>query len=403
MGLFLLNIKTIIPNEANMTYKVTATIFIFLLLASCASVRKYDLVAGGKLLSGGLHFQPGAAAWSSDSKQLAVIKDNGLRIIDTASGMSKTIPGIKPVFIDWAPGNDLLVVNKADGMNELAVINADDGTIKTVSARKSLIAAKWLDSPGSCILFDSEIKQRSIGTFVTYGFTKLDKGKEEVFFYLESYLPTRKKGVDAVSGWTYTGIRPLHDTALILEFRNPPVFEPFTLFKTADPLITEETLIAKLSGNRFSIPSSWSPDGSRLAVTDDKGLLIIIDLDKPENLLPVSPDISGRYPAWNPLGSQIYLGGWLLRSDGSVLEQIVSDAFDSIGVWSPDGTRLAVIAGTNLLYFNGFSPSFSGRDIAVSEGKDNIRDKLRLIKKLLKDGLISDEEFKARRTKLFSK
>ncbi|MEW6713558.1 MAG: hypothetical protein AB1306_00505, partial [Nitrospirota bacterium] len=92
-----------------------------------------------------------------------------------------------------------------------------------------------------------------------------------------------------------------------------------------------------------------------------------------------------------------------LRSDGSVLEQIVKDAFDSIGVWSPDGTRLAVIAGTDLLYFDGFSPSFSSRDIAVSEGKDNIRDKSRLLKKLLKERLISKEEFKARRTKLFSK
>lgn len=385
-----------------MKYKFTATLLIFLLLASCASIRKSGLLANGKLISRGLHLQPGAVAWSSDSKQLAVIKDQGFTIIDTDSGMSRTIPGITPVFIDWAPGKDLLAVNKADGMNELTEIDPADGTIRTLSARKSLIAAKWLDPPGTFILLDSEVKQRSIGTFVTYGVARADYGEEKIFFNLESYFPTRDKEIDAVSGWIYAGIRPLHDTVLALEFHNPPAVEPFTLFKTADPVITEETPIVKLSGNRFSIPSSWSPNGSRLALTDDKGLLIIIDLDKPENLLPVSPDISGRYPAWNPHGSQIYLGGWLLRSDGSILEQLVFDAFDSIGVWSPDGTRLAVITGTDLLYFDGFSPSFSGVDRAASEGKGNIRDKLRLLKKLLKERLISNEEFKARRTKLFS-
>ena len=386
-----------------MKYKVTATLFIFLLLVSCATIRKSDLFTNAKLLSRDLHFQPGAAAWSPDSKRLAVIKGQGLTIIDTDLGISRTIPGIQPVFIDWAPGKDLLAVNKAEGMNELTEIDPADGTIRTLSARKSLIAAKWLDPPGSYILLDSEVKQRSIGTFVTYKFHRIDHGEEKVFFNLESYFPTREKNIDAISAWTYAGIRPQHDTMLVLEFHNPPAVESFTLFKTADPVITEETGIVKLAGNRFSIPSSWSPDGSRLAITDDKGLLIILDMDKPENMLPVNQDIGGRYPAWNPHGSQIYLGGWLLRSDGSVLGQVVSDAFDSIGIWSPDGTRLAVITGTDLLYFDGFSPSFSGRDKDVSEGKENNRDKLRLLKKLLKDGLISNEEFKARRTKLFSK
>jgi hypothetical protein len=381
-----------------MKNNLTATLLILLLLTSCASVRKYDFVAGGKMLSGDIHPQPGAAAWSHDSKHLAVIKDNGLAIIDTDSGISKMILGIKPAFIDWYPGKDILVVNKDGGKNELIVINPDDGSMRTLAARESLIAAKWLDPPGSCILYDSEVKQRSIGTFAAYGFTKLDNGKEETFYKLESYLPTREKGVDAVSGWIYAGIRPLHDTALILEFRNPPVVEPFTLFKTADPLITEETLIAKFFSSRFSVPSSWSPDGSLLSVTNDKGLLVIIDPDKPGNMLPLNHEISGRYPAWNPRGSQIYIGGWLMRPDGSAVKKLVSNAFDSIGIWSPDGTRLAVITGTDLLYFDGFLPESGGME---SADRENIRERLRLLKKLFKEGLISDEEFKARRKKLF--
>ena len=87
----------------------------------------------------------------------------------------------------------------------------------------------------------------------------------------------------------------------------------------------------------------------------------------------------------------------------SVQRQLLPDAFESIGVWSPDGRRLAVINEKGLLLFDGFSPSYVLPDKPPGEKMMQIRDKLRILKDLLKEGLISDKEFRDRKERYLKK
>jgi hypothetical protein len=122
----------------------------------------------------------------------------------------------------------------------------------------------------------------------------------------------------------------------------------------------------------------------------------------PEKSLTVDKNISGAFPSWNPAGSEIYIGGWLVQSDGNALEQLLPEAHESAGIWSPDGTGLAILYGNNLLYFDGFLPTFHAGDRPMDERMIQTRNKLRLLKTLLKEKLISEEEFKMRRARLLA-
>jgi WD40 repeat protein len=380
-------------------------LFLFIVLCfvvSCASALKSDKFESGRLIYKDVALKPGAAAWSSDSSRIAVISNGTLSIFTTESGYKHTVPGVKPLFLNWAPGDHLLVINKAGDSNELVEINVHDGTVKSVPLEGLPAAVKWFYPPDELIVLYPEVKRQSIGTFVTYRLAIVEKGKEELFYNRDTYFPARSRDIDTLSGWLYAEVRPLHETVLIPEFHRPPVLAPFTSFRTIDPVIKKEREIVKLSNHRYSIPASWSPDGSRLAVSGDKGLLTIIEVSDPEKSLTVDKNISGAFPSWNPAGSEIYIGGWLVQSDGNALEQLLPEAHESAGIWSPDGTGLAILYGNNLLYFDGFLPTFHAGDRPMDERMIQTRNKLRLLKTLLKEKLISEEEFKMRRARLLA-
>jgi WD40 repeat protein len=195
-------------------------------------------------------------------------------------------------------------------------------------------------------------------------------------------------------------VRPVYETILTPRFHKPPVVHPYTEFITVDPVTALESKILRLDANRFNVPSSWSPDGSRLAISDERGLLLIVDVADTDRVEQVNSDVRGHFPSWNPEGSQIYLGGWLMQSDGTAIREVLQDAVDSLGVWSPDGTMLAVLSKGRLHIFDNFSPAFIMPDRPMDTDKLKLRDKYRLLKDLFKSGLISGSEFKVRKTKL---
>ncbi len=374
-----------------------------LLSVSCTTPLKPDLTVSDHMIYPDVPLRPGAVAWSPDSSRIAVITGADLSIFDPEAGKKLSVPGINPLFIDWSPGENLLLVHNERGRNELAQVSPIDGTINSVPLDDIPVAAKWLNPPDDFIVLFHDVERYSIGAFVSYKYVALFNGREEQFLKWGTYLPTHNPDIDAVSGWTFSGIRPVHGSVITPEYHNPPRMPPFTLLKTVDPVISEEREITMLDSARYSVPSSWSPDGSRLAVTNDQGQLIVIDINNPEDLQPANDDARGLYPSWNPKGSQIYLGGWLMKSDGAVLEQIISDASESIGIWSPDGTRLVVLHEDELLYFEGFLPTYNNADRPMDERLRGIRDKIRFMKDLLKEGLIPMDEFKVRRSGYFKK
>jgi hypothetical protein len=377
-------------------------VFIFLMSNSCATVPKPGIDSSGEFYYQGVPSYSGAVAWSKDSAQLAVIKGRSLIIIDTESGSSEKINGIHPLFLEWSPGNELLVINKRGNNNELVKINPRDESHRVISVIHSPSAARWFNPPEEIVVLSFNKRIFKIGTFVTYIFSKINASKEKEFFKREVYYPVVNPDIDITSGWTHPGIRPIHESVLTPIYHDPPVIAPYTNFSTVDPVTALESGIIKFNGRRYSVPSSWSPDGSRLAVTDDEGHLNIIDVSNPEVSKPVNYDIKGLSPAWNPMGSQIYLGGWILNSDGPALKQLLPDAFDSTATWSPDGKKVAIVSHEKVLYVKHVSPSFITGDRNVDSALLKVRDKLRTLKDLYVSSLISIDEYNKSKNEILS-
>jgi hypothetical protein len=378
-------------------------VFFFLWLHACAvpPVSKPDTAATHTY--DGISLKPGVVAWSPDSTHLVYIKNEDLILVDYASGNNKKISGVKPVFVEWAPGNDLIAVHNTGDRKGLVRVDPYEGTVAPAPLAEEPAAVKWLIPPDELIVLSTQLQRRQIGTFVRFSLTRVTADSHELFFERESYYPTRRQDADFISAWNFPGLRPLHETVLTPQYHNPPAVPPYTYFKTVDPVIPSEEEIARMDSQRFNVPASWSPDGSRLALVNDEGFLIIADTENPDALQPVNYEIQGAFPSWNPRGSQIYLGGWLVGSDGTAIRELLPGALVSLGVWSPDGEKIAVITDSNLLIFDSIVPSFDEPDLAVDPGFLDVREKLRLLKNLLKEELISQPEFDTRKKTLLDK
>ncbi|KPJ99166.1 MAG: hypothetical protein AMK71_10175, partial [Nitrospira bacterium SG8_35_4] len=291
-----------------------------------------------------------------------------------------------------------------DAGREIIMLDTRKGTYHSIPADESTKAVRWLNPPDEVLALSTDIKRFTIGTFVTYKLSRLKGRQGDLFFQREFYFPTRRLDLEFSSAWLYQGIRPVHETVLTPEYHNPPAVVPYIYFKTVDPVTGIGEEVMKLDSQRFNVSASWSPDGSRLAVANDDGLLIIENTGGPsEHSMPVNYEIRGQHPSWNPEGSQIYLGGWMVRSDGEAVAELVRDAFNSIGLWSPDGEKLAVMTESKTFIFDSIHPSFHAPDRPLDDELMNVRDKLRLLKGLFTDGLILNSEFDVRRAKLFEK
>lgn len=386
-----------------MKFKYLTIFFIIFTFNAYAAVPESDINSSGKFSFKDVPSRPGAVAWSKNSAKLAVIRDSSLIIIDTESGSAEKIKGINPVFLEWSPGDDLLVINNNGDNSELVKINPLDGRQKTISVNHSPSSVRWFNPPEEIVVLSLDKNYMKIGAFVTYIMSKLNADKEKEFFRKEVYFPTLDRDIDFTSGWTHPGIRPLHESVLTPVFHEPPVIAPYTTLGTIDPVTSLESSIIKFKSRRYNVPTSWSPDGSRLAVTSDEGHLNIIDINKPAFSNTVNHDIKGLAPAWNPMGSQIYLGGWIVNSDGHASKQLLPDAFNSIGIWSPDGRKLAVITGDNIMQVKYFTPTFIAPDRPVNSFFPLVRDKLRILKDLYMNSLITIDEFNEKQTKILKK
>jgi Tol biopolymer transport system component len=87
---------------------------------------------------------------------------------------------------------------------------------------------------------------------------------------------------------------------------------------------------------------SWSPDGRKIAVSDWRHVVYVVDVatGKPTRLVP------GDWPTWSPDGARIAFvhgsGLYSVRADGSSEAKLWEMSGAEIGQpqWSPDGDRL---------------------------------------------------------------
>jgi WD40 repeat protein len=119
--------------------------------------------------------------------------------------------------------------------------------------------------------------------------------------------------------------------------------------------------------NRLTVPSfviqdrgggelAWSPDCTRLAMTEDQRLLVYnLDLDQMETDLPVDDDYFNQLE-WNRNGNLLATGGSLIRvwdtDTWQVVRTIELDKPVSNLQWSFDGKHLFSDGGTDGLYWD---------------------------------------------------
>jgi hypothetical protein len=93
---------------------------------------------------------------------------------------------------------------------------------------------------------------------------------------------------------------------------------------------------------------AWSPDGSKIAVTNGAGTLYTISPDGTGLTTVVSCPGCVYDPNWSPDGSKIAFWRaafrweiWVMNADGTGQSRLTTGAFDTDPTWSPDGTKIA--------------------------------------------------------------
>jgi len=201
-----------------------------------------------------------------------------------------------------------------------------------------------------------------------------------------------------LTAWTHAGPSALDNALLVMEHVKPPLIAFYTTVNTIDLATGEISEFSNPGGKNSYISASWSPDGKRAVMTGGNGGLEV--RNRLSQGVVIDQSLAALYPSWNPKGSRIYAGGYLIDSDGKNKEALLANASGSLAQWSPDGAMLAVATGDELLLLRNIRPSYVPPDKPLDK---TLSDKFSLLKGLLADGLITPEEYHERRAALLMK
>ena len=343
-------------------------------------------------VSDGVAGRQGAVAWSKDGKRIAFIRD-GLFLYDVAGREQKRIKINEPYYLSWGSGDSLFVLFRKEGRKALCRVAADSLDSKEITLEGEPEAVFPVFDDRKLLILSSGLKATSIGMEASYRLMLLDieKGTVRTLYESSRILPTRNADIDYVSGWVYPGTNPFDTTILTMEFVKPPAFPPYLRIGTTDYVTGKAKEIGRVRHKKFSVPSSWSPDGMRLALPDEEEHLKIIDMAGGGK--EIDNEVFGTFPAWNPKGSQIFFGGYLLSADGKKKEELISQGRESVALWSPDGTKMALLFSDELWLLDNFRPSLIPPDRTFPE---DLFKKVLLLKELLREGLLTETEYEHR-------
>jgi len=344
--------------------------------------------------------QPGQVAWSPDSRTLALASGGDLVLVDLQGRILQTLEGVNPVFVNWAPGSDLIVVHGPDGAGRrLSRWEVGSGDLQAIGESPGARAAFPVGDDRGLAVLSLSFQKMSVGSFADMGFTLAEGARTKELGSVHTNLPPGATEDAYLAAWTLPGLRPFHETLLRPQYRKPPMFPPYTLLDTLDPLTGEVTQIIRLNLNRYGTPLTWSPDGRFLAFTDDSGYLNILDATSGDEPVQVSAAVKGLYPSWHPMRKVLCFGGRLVTIKGKVLNKMDSSGEESIGTWSPDGLHLALVDRDGLRVVSDIRLPEDVEAWELSPDMEQARDRLRSLKDLYRKNLISIDEYKSRREK----
>ena len=351
--------------------------------------------AFGKVLQ-----QPGSVAWSPDSERLAVASGADLLLVDPKGRVVQSLPGINPVFIDWTPSRGLLVTARgADGSTRVLACHPRLEEHQPIPGTEGVAAAFGLWDARSVLALRADIRSTDIGTFADIRLTLFGKGVPQELGTTHANLPPDISLEAYLSGWTVAGLRPFYDTFLTPRFQKPPMFPPYIGLSALDPFTREVEPVGRLELKRYWVPVSWSPDGRVLAFPDQDGHLMSMEVGSGTAPRLVTQKFRGLYASWHPNRQVIFFGGFLVHPKGTPVSRIPGTREETLGVWSPDGRHLAMLDRNGLRIFPDVPiPPEAGpwkRSPPVLEARDKLRD----LKLLMRDGLITREDYETRKQK----
>jgi Tol biopolymer transport system component len=336
-------------------------------------------------------------AWSPDGKQLAFI-DRTVTIIDVdgEADAARRIDINAPRYLAWADDGTLSVLSREGDQDVLFLIDAArSGIIRKALDRRA--DAVYPVDHRRALLLSLETSRMRIGTQVNCELSLLDLpgGTAATLHTYSRIMPTADWEEDLLTAWVQAGLNPLDGSFLVMEHIKPPAVAPYSRVQVFDLASGDLKEIGKQDRRTVYASAAWSPDGRKIALTDQVGRLEVRDLQG-GGLLDI-PAL-GLYPAWHPAGSLLAVGGTLVNAATRERTTLVENSSRSFSRWSPDGTRLALVAGGELLLFRNFErPSLP--DASLDR---ELKKKLAMLQELLRDNLTSRDEYRERRSRLLS-
>jgi len=337
--------------------------------------------------------RPGALAWSPDSSQLAFI-DKTVTILGAGSDGAalKHIDITAPRYLAWADDETLYVLAREGGRDFLFRVDpALPSMTRTPLDRRA--DAVYPAGGGRIFLLSLQASQMRIGTEVRCALSELNLagGPTTTLHAYSRIVPAADGEEDLLFAWSHAGPNPLDGSFLIMEHIKPPALAPYTLIKALDPGTGDLMDVSGLDRRALYASASWSPDGRRIALTDFSGRISVRGRDEKSEF--DGPALS-RFPSWHPAGDLLMVGGTIINMATGESTPLVTNSAGSYARWSPDGKRLAVATQGELLLFRNFAAP--ARDPLDRD----LKKKLTMLKELLRDGLITAEDYRARRSRL---
>lgn len=375
-------------------------ILFLLSLASSCSPRRVPAETAAPYhphrIAAGVPARPGSASWSPDGKRIAFLTTT-VNIFDREQGSLKTVGIRDPSYLLWTAEQELLVIAESPKSPMLFVVKTDTYAVTQHALGPGACAVYDLDVDRLIVLSAKQTVQK-LWTEMQCQLSTYDRrsNTQKDLYSFDKVYP-RWIPAELLLDWLYAGFDPLNNELLLLELVTPPVVSPYTRLTSIDVLTGVAPEIAAPEKTVYTA-ISWSPDGRKLALSEASGRLVISD----QRAVPktVQASVTGSSPAWNPRGSQIYFGGYVVLSNGKTETALLADSSRSIGFWSGDGTRLAVAANGDLWLFEGFTPAFLPTDSPLD---DRLKNKLSLLKSLRIDGLITQQEYQDRHARLLER
>jgi hypothetical protein len=339
--------------------------------------------------------RPGAIAWSPDGKQLAFI-DRTVTVIDVdgETAAARRIDINAPRYLAWADDGTLYALSREGDQDVLFLIDAARKDITRLALDRPADAVYPVDHRRAFLL-SLRISRIKIGTQVACELSLLDlaNGTAAILHTYSRIVPTADREEELLTAWLHAGPNPLDGSFLIMEHIKPPAFPPSTRVSAFDPASGDMVEISRQNLRTVYASAGWSPDGRKIALSDRDGRLAVRG---PGGNVPFDDPPLGRYPSWHPSGSLLIVGGTVITIATGERTPLLTDGENSYARWSPDGSRLAFVTHGDLLLLRNFTappPSLPDRDL---------KKKLDMLQELLRDDLISRDEYRERRSRLLS-